>query len=97
MVVQDGGLGDNCSYVINPSFNSLPAIGGSGGFQIFSESRCAWQASTTDSFITITSNSAGIGNGVITYSLAQNPGPLSRKGRITVAGREFIVKQKPPN
>lgn len=96
-VVQDGGVGDNCFYVISPSSNSFPATGGSGAFQIFSEARCSWQASTTNSFITITSNSAGIGNGVITYSLAQNPGPLSRKGKITIAGREFIIKQKPPN
>jgi len=96
-VVQDGGLGENCTYVIRPSFNSLPATGGSGTFQIFAESRCAWQASTTNSFITVTSNSSGIGNGVITYSVAQNPGPLSRKGRITIGGHDYIIKQKAPN
>jgi len=36
----------------------------------------------------------GIGNGTVNYNVAANGTGLSRKGRITVAGQVFTVKQK---
>lgn len=35
-----------------------------------------------------------IGGGVVTYSVAANPGTASRKGTITIAGQIFAIKQK---
>jgi len=36
----------------------------------------------------------GIGNGIVSYSVAPNPGTAGRNGMITIAGRTFSIKQK---
>jgi IgA Peptidase M64/Viral BACON domain/Putative binding domain, N-terminal len=93
-VVQDGGLGENCSYSISPTYQSLSASGGSGAVSVSSEKRCAWQAISNDNWVTITSGNNGIGNGTVTYSVQPNPGTAGRVGKITIAGKIFSVKQK---
>ena len=93
-VVQDGGLGENCNYSINPGFQSFAAAGGSGLINVNAEGRCAWQAVSSAPWVTITSNGAGIGNGAVSYSVGANPGPKGRASAITIGGRVFAVKQK---
>ncbi len=83
-VVQDAGLGDACSYAISPTFQSFSAGGGAGSLNVFGDERCAWQAVSKASWISITSASVGIGNGVVTYSVSPNPGTSGRKGTITI-------------
>ena len=93
-VVQDAGLGDDCSYGIAPTFQSLSASGGAGSLNVFSEERCAWRAVSNASWISVTSAAVGIGNGIVSYSVAPNPGTSGRNGTITIAGRTFSIKQK---
>jgi hypothetical protein len=93
-IVQDGGLGEDCQYSISPAFTSFSASGGTGTIQVFAAERCAWQATASQSWITITSAGIGIGNGTVNYSVGANPGPSGRAGTITVAGQTFAVKQK---
>ena len=93
-VVQDAGLGEDCGLAIAPSFQSLPASGGTGSVNVIGEERCAWQAVSGASWITITSATVGIGNGTVTYSVAPNMSTSGRKGTITIAGQTFSVKQK---
>ena len=94
VIVQDAGLGEDCSYAINPQFQSFSSGRGTGTITIAAEDRCAWQAAAIQSWITITSLSVGIGNGTVTYSVATNPGNSGRSGTITIAGKTFNVKQK---
>jgi hypothetical protein len=70
------------------------SAGGTGAFNVFSEQRCAWMAVSNVSWITIPPGNMGIGNGTINYAVAANATGLSRKGRITVGGQVFSVKQK---
>ncbi len=93
-IVQDGGLGEGCGYVISPTFGAHQAGGGSGSINITATGQCAWQAVSEAGWLTITSSSVGIGNGTVTYSVGVNPGPSGRKGTITIAGKVFAVKQK---
>lgn len=93
-LIQDGGLGDDCECSISPTFNSVSASGGSGSVQISNSERCAWQAVSDASWITITSNSIGIGNGTITYTAAANASKSGRKGTITIGKQVFSIKQK---
>ena len=95
-VVQDGGLGDDCNYNVFPLFSSISAAGGGGAINVVAEDRCAWQATSNASWVTITSGNAGIGNGAVSYTAAVNPGPAGRAATITVAGKSFKVKQKAP-
>jgi hypothetical protein len=93
-VVQDAGLGDDCGFGITPTLQSFPASGGTGSVNVFGEERCAWQASSNSSWISVTSAAVGIGNGVLTYSVAPNVSTSGRKGTITIAGHTFSIKQK---
>ena len=93
--IQDAGLLD-CVYVISPVFLSHPASGGTGSFNVFTQSRCAWQPITVDAdWVTITSMCAGIGDGTVTYSVAPNTTGSGRVGKITTGDQSFTVKQKP--
>ncbi len=94
IVVQDGGLGEDCGYSIAPLFESFPAHGGSGTIQVFAAERCAWQAVSSVGWVTITSANVGIGDGSVNYSVAANPGVPGRKETIIVGGQAFAVKQK---
>jgi N-acetylneuraminic acid mutarotase len=93
-LVQDSSASPDCLYTVSPSFVSVSAAGGSGSFQVSAEERCAWGAASSVSWITITSNSSGIGSGTVSYTVDANPSTAGRKGTITVAGQTFSVKQK---
>jgi hypothetical protein len=92
-VVQDGGLVE-CGFGIEPSFQSFAASGGTGSLNVGSDSRCAWQAVSNASWITVTSGAVGIGNGAVGFSVAPNVSSFGRKGTITIAGKTFSIKQK---
>jgi hypothetical protein len=93
-IVQDGGTLGDCVYFLNPLSANFNANGGAGSIQLSTEERCAWEATTADSWITLTSQIVGIGNSTITYSIKANPGPGGRAGIITIGGQQFKVKQK---
>lgn len=93
-IVQDAGLGDDCSYGIAPTFQSFSASGGTGSLNVFGEERCGWQALSNASWISVTSAAVGIGSGIVNYSVAPNSSTSGRKGTITIAGHAFSIKQK---
>ena len=95
-VIQDAGLGASCGYGISPRFNTFSSTVGTGTVTVTSSGLCAWQAATNASWITVTSGSAGTGNGVASYTVAANPGPAGRNGTIKIAGLTFSIKQKAP-
>lgn len=92
-VTQDGGLGEDCTYLISPGFDAKQAAGGAGVLNVFAEERCAWQATSNSSFVVITSGCCGMGNGTVTYVVSPNGGS-GRSGTIAVGGKAFTVKQK---
>jgi len=82
-----------CVFSVQPQQVSVPNGGGSASVQIaFLQGPCPWSAQSNDAFITITSGASGIGNGIVTFSLAANPGP-PRSGSLTVAGASITVSQ----
>ncbi len=55
---------------------------------------CAWTAVSNDSFITITGGASGIGNGTVSYTVAENPNNNTpRTGTITIGGETFTITQ----
>ena len=93
-VVQDGSAAPDCVYSITPLFQSFSNAGGAGSFNVFCEDRCAWEAATSASWITITSGNVGIGNGAVGFTVGTNATGKGRKGTINVANQVFAVKQK---
>jgi Zn-dependent metalloprotease len=85
--------GGTCSFSINPTSASQPAVGGTGSVTVTAGAGCAWTAVSNATFITVTSGSSGSGSGTVNYSVASNTGAASRSGTITIAGLTFTVTQ----
>jgi len=83
----------SCATSLNPG-NRVVATAGATGLSIAvtTATGCAWTATTSDTWITITAGSSGDGNGSVTYSVAANAGP-ARTGTITIAGQTHTVDQ----
>lgn len=92
-VTQEGLTGE-CTYVISPTFTSFNASGGSGSVSVFTEERCAWQAVSNSSWVTVTSGCCGIDDGTVNYSVAPNTTGIGRNATITIGDKIFTVKQK---
>ena len=90
-VNQDAG---GCTFKLSPKSGKLKSTGGSATIKVTPNlSDCEWSASTTDSFITITSGASGTGKGAVTYTVSANSTTNVLAGTITVAGEAFTVIQ----
>ncbi len=84
--------GTNCSFFIDPTFQSFTASGGTGTVSVFSPAACTWTATSNIFWITILSGASGSGNGTVTYSVQNNTG-VARANTMTIAGQTFTVSQ----
>ena len=89
-VNQDGVA---CTYSILPTSRSHGPGAETGTVDVTSPEGCSWTATSNAAWITITSGSAGSGNGTAGYSVSANASPTSRTGTLTVAGQTFTVTQ----
>ena len=71
---------------------AVAAAGGTGSVAVTAGSACAWTASSTAAWITVTAGASGTGNGTVSYSVAANTG-AARTGTVTIAGQTFTVTQ----
>ncbi|HTS16152.1 MAG TPA: choice-of-anchor tandem repeat GloVer-containing protein [Verrucomicrobiae bacterium] len=95
LAVGGGGSG-GCTYTPSAASVTLPAKGGSKNVSVKANSTaCEWTASTTDSWITITSGSSGTGSGKVDYTVPGNTNMSERSGTITIADQTFTVNQEP--
>lgn len=92
--VQDNGLGDDCAYYTSPAFQSFSANGGSGTINVIASPRCSWQAMSSVNWITVKSSGIIFGDGTVSYSVGANTGTRGRRGIISIAGKNVVVKQK---
>jgi len=82
-----------CSYSINPGAQEFSILGGAGTITVTAPAGCAWSASNTVSFVTLTGATSGNGNGTVAFQVAANSGGV-RSGTFTVAGLSFVVGQQ---
>jgi hypothetical protein len=85
-----------CTYVVNPTSDTADAGGDTGSITITTQAPCAWTASSQASWITITSNTSGLGNATVTYRVDKNTTNSQRSGQLVVAGQTVTVTQKAP-
>ena len=85
--------GAPCNYAISPTVASLGPNCLDQYGRGHSSAGCAWTASESASWITITSGASGIGNGTVTYSVTANPTITARSAVMTIAGQSFDVTQ----
>ncbi len=83
----------SCNATLDHNADSFVAAGGSGSVNVAIGSTCAWTAVSNDSWITVTSGAAGLGNGTVGFTVDPNSGD-ARTGSITIAGLTFNVTQE---
>ncbi|MBL8216283.1 MAG: pre-peptidase C-terminal domain-containing protein [Bryobacterales bacterium] len=90
--LEDGSA--NCTFSLSSSAESFPSTGGATVVSVTaSANTCAWTASTSASFVSITGGISGTGNGTVTFTVSANTAPTARSGTLTIAGRTFTVSQ----
>jgi serine protease AprX len=77
----------------SPQSAAFTAVGTDASLQVFAPAGVNWIATTNDSWITI-NNGSGTGNGSVDFTVRDNPDERFRVGTITVAHRDFIVRQE---
>jgi hypothetical protein len=90
IIVTVGAPPPACTPTVAPTTTRAPAAPST--ITITVTSTCAWTAITNSPFLTITSGSSGVGNGVVTVAVAQNGGP-NRAGTLTIAGQAVTINQ----
>jgi hypothetical protein len=82
-----------CAFTITPTRQSIGAGGDSSTtVTVAAIEGCAWTASSSVSWITVTSGGSGSGNGTVTLAVAANEGD-ERTATLTIAGQPFTVTQ----
>jgi hypothetical protein len=81
-----------CSYVINPTSQSMPSVGGETDVAVTAEAACTWTAVPNAPWITVVSGSAGSGAGTVRLAIAGTT-DTARTGTATIAGLTFTVNQ----
>ena len=88
-VVQQGAAA--CQLDISVSASQFPATGGAGGVTVATPGGCTWTASSTVSWITL-SSAAGSGSANVNFTVAGNSG-AARTGTITIGGLAVTIQQ----
>lgn len=73
-----------CNLTINPLSSSFPKEGGRGSFDVMDRDECRWMATSQASWVSLTGNTNGYGNGVVAFSVAPNPSTAARSSSILV-------------
>jgi hypothetical protein len=93
-----------CYYAVSTASISIAAAGGSGQFNVIQQSdpiqcggatqdRCLWTAQADVPWITVTSSMPQAGDNPVSFTVAANPGPSARTGRITVRDKVVQITQ----
>ncbi|HET7220577.1 MAG TPA: BACON domain-containing carbohydrate-binding protein [Vicinamibacterales bacterium] len=81
-----------CTYSFTPPSHAFGADGGNGNILVIVSGACSWTATTATPWITITAGTSGVGNGLVQFVAAPNPGP-ARTGSLTIAGINYTVTE----
>ena len=77
-----------CTFSISPNSQPHTAAGGAGTVNVVTQAGCSWTVvSNASSWLIVTSNSSGTGNGTVNYTVLNNNDPSSRTGTLTIANR----------
>ena len=83
-----------CGYALSPTTIDVGAGGEERRTNVTVGAGCSWTAvSNNPSWITVTAGSSGIGNGVVVFNAAANPG-AARTGTIAIGGQTLTVTQQ---
>jgi subtilisin family serine protease len=77
----------------SPRSAAFQITGGDGVLNVTAPAGTNWTAVSNDSWIIINSGDSGTGNGTVFYSVRDNFGSNFRTGSITIARRNYLIRQ----
>jgi hypothetical protein len=87
-----GSASSPCAYALSPTSASVPAGGASGSTTLSTGSGCAWTASSSATWLSITSATGGTGSATVSYAAGINGGG-ARSANLSIGGQTFLVTQ----
>ena len=85
--------GQACTFAISPVSTSVPAAAASSNVSVDTTAGCSWTASSSASWLSITSGGSGSGDGTVAFNIGANPDLAPRTGTMTIGGQTFTVNQ----
>jgi uncharacterized protein (TIGR03437 family) len=90
-------LTGGCAFTLGSNSAAFASTGGAGTISVQTGTGCAWTASSSASWVQITSGASGTGPGTVGYSVLANSANAQLTGTIQVAGQTFTVTQAAGN
>jgi hypothetical protein len=89
--VTQAGL--SCSYALSANGQALTSAGGTGSVTMVATNGCAWTASSSASWLTVTSGASATGPGTVAFRASANTSTTARTATLTIAGQTYTVHQ----
>lgn len=84
---------DMALTVASPQSMAFSTVGNEAQLNVTAPATASWTATTSESWITISSGS-GTGNGTVNFAVRDNPDGRFRIGTITIARRNYTIRQE---
>jgi hypothetical protein len=81
-----------CTYALGSTSVTAPAAGLSGSTALSTGAGCPWNASSSASWLALSSSSSGSGSTTVSFIVAANTG-AARSANLTVGGQTYVVSQ----
>jgi hypothetical protein len=88
-----GSQGQDCTFSLSGSAQSFTVAGGTGNVTVTTSSGCTWNATSSESWLTVVSGASGTGAGVVVFQVAPNTTGLMRAASLSIGGQTFTVNQ----
>lgn len=85
----------NASITLDPTSASFESSFTTAQFAVTGSPGCGWTSVSNAAWVN--TNSSGVGDGIVTYTVSANTGVAPRNGTITVGGATFTVSQEGVN
>ena len=85
--------GPPCTYTLTPPSRILSTSASTGLVIVAAADGCAWSAVSSASWLTVTAGATGLGNGMISYAVADNPSQDERIATLAVGESTFALSQ----
>jgi hypothetical protein len=91
----DLGSATACSLGLNPSNASIPLGGGSVMLSVSAPAGCAWEATLTSNWLTLSGPVSGVGAGTVVVNGGSNEANLASRSAIISAGAASMTVNQP--
>jgi hypothetical protein len=87
------GPAPTCSYTLSPASQTVAAEGGPATVTITAAAGCAWTATSSVPWVTVSSGASGSGSGSVVLAVSANAAADARAVSLSIATQPFLLTQ----